>query len=1319
MAQQVRFDRFDVSNGLSQNNINGLEMDDVGNIWVGTLDGINRYNGHSFEIFKPFGSARGTLIGNHVITLGKGEKNSMWVITRGGGLNEYSAAANSFRVIDPRIFGSFNVEQTTRIQQSGESLLWLSNQREIGLWVIGTDQFLTYQEKNQIKGFRVLDSVSIVIYGDFGIKKLTFDQAKNNEIGVTDLASNSCFGLVLKENKIYALEQDGIVLYSENFASRVLLINFLLYDHSGINWLQLNDFVICDESFWVGGNGFLARFVKKGGEYRFEKFEYDSQNNFSFKGHSVTHFLVDKSENLWIGTSKNGLNYFNRLKNQFQHYSWDYETLNDPDSDPVRAICKTSKNELWLGFDREGVGVLTASGHQTYHSHYFTKSNRQEVIRNVRSIFEDSRGNIWIGVANNLCIYNARLHRLETVDCRFNWNWPHHCYSIKEFNSGTVTITAPALVGTVNLNDGSLTTNQLNFDGAAVGWSIRDVIVDKYKNQWVAKDFFGLIKLEYSSGKMSPVSFETSTLSDKKVYCMLANGDSLWIGTNSGLNLLDIKQNKIVQKYFEDDGLCNNIVYSLNKDDDGNLWMSTNKGISYFDTQTSQFRTFLSDDFFMDDAHFVAKDGFVYYGGYTGVVSFHPSKINKEIVQVKPVIEKLMLFNQQVYPGDTVDGKVIYKQHLSQLRELKLNYKQNTFSIAFNGFPFDHPNSNQFRYRLNGLQQEWIETSEIRTASYTKVPQGDYVFQIQASPFQRNYGDIVELNIKIVPPFWMTLWFKIVLLFIVITFVAIVFQVRIYQIRQRNSWLKKKVDEQTAELRNQNRIIQEISEKLHQSDQSKIRFFMNVSHELRTPLTLILGHLENMSTDSKNAIKSIKNNSLRLLNLINQLIELRKLDQDQLKLAVTRFNLIPFIEEVVLSFKNMADQKNIELLFHSEVKELMVWLDLDKTEKIIGNLLSNAIKYTNRNKVVKVDVAVEDGYFKLVVADEGIGMTTEELEHIFDRFYRSERGQKTSSGHGIGLSMVQGLTQIQHGKIEATSKVGEGSRFTLTFHLGKEHFSPEDFGNAPVSDSFFNIEEIKIPGFVEKLSGKKILIVEDNEELSHFLASLLEKQYVIRVAENGKVALQTISDFMPDLIISDIMMPVMDGMTFCRKVKASVETSHIPFILLTAKTDVDSKIDGFELGVDDFIEKPFHSRVLLMRVQSLLLNREKIKEQFSQSAQKIPVAQNMSKRDRDFIEIVDSIINTNYSESLFSIEILSERMNMSRATFYRKFTDLTGTTPADYLRRVRLRNAFQLLNNTTRTVAEVSEQVGFQSVTHFRKCFKEEFGKSPSEIFKK
>ncbi|WP_462318556.1 hybrid sensor histidine kinase/response regulator transcription factor [Marinilabilia sp.] len=1317
-AQTPRFDHFDISTGLSQNNINGLVIDEKGNVWAGTLDGLNKYNGYNFEVFKPKPQNQGGISGNHLVAMGKGIGGDIWITTRDGVLNQYQASLKEFRHFESEVFRKSGVSPQNNLIQYNDSLLCFSEGSRLGVFNTSGNECDVFGVPGYIQGIN-LKGDSLLIYGSFGVLLWNnLDKPDSStEMRFKELSSNPCYFIREDQNQWVAVLSDGVYLLENNAE---LSNPVFLFDQAGLSDIQpsgLNSFAVFNNDFWLGGNNTLIRILKKENRWTSERFSYDVENDFTFKGYNVTHLEFDKLGNLWIGTQKNGINHFNYEKNQFLHYNWNAPSLSRPDADPVRAICHRRNGDLWLGFDRNGVGIIFPDGHQKFFSHYYTESGTLSPINNVRSVFEDSKGNIWIGESGELCIFNEDRQRIEAVNVRFDWRWPYQCYVLEEWESGTLLVTSSQNIGFVDLESMVLKKSiPINESKNYLPGSLRDIEKDKYGNIWIAKDENGLFRVSGWDDEFKVVQESTHDLSDNKVYCMAADGDSLWIGTNSGLNLFSLSKGMVVKSYYERDGLSNNIIYSLNIDSTGVLWMSTNRGISRFNPESGEFKTYLTNDFFMDDAHFVDESGHIFYGGYTGVVGFHPHDIEPVRVKPKTTLENFRLFNEQILPGDTLGKRVLLEKPVNEIKALKLWHNENSFSIRFNAYPFDVPNQNVFRYRLAGLQDEWAESDGTnREASYTAVPPGNYKFEVQAAFRHENYGPVTQLGIEVVPPFWQTGWFKSLVILSLLASVFAGYHMRLRQIRKRNVILRKQVDEQTRELRERNKEIVEISEKLHEADQSKLRFFTNISHDFRTPLTLILAHLDGLGNAKNKTVKTIRNNALRLLNMINQLIDLRKLDQGELALSVSRVDIIAFTAGVVDSFQVLASKRGVNLRFFSSLEKLEVWLDIDKTEKILYNLLANALKYTPEGKSVLVSVADRGEKFSVVVQDEGVGMSEDEVNNAFKRFYRSEKGQENAAGHGIGLTIVKGLTEVQKGVIDVDSEEGKGSEFKLTFLKGRSHFADRDFSNKEDGSMIqeTDIDYVSEGNGFSRFGGKNILVVEDNDELSEFLKDLLERWFTVRIAENGRAAFAVMEAFSPDLIISDVMMPVMGGIEFCRRVKADIRTSHIPFILLTARTDAETHIEGFELGVDDYIEKPFDSRIFLARLKALLENREKLKRHFEDKPEIINSGKGLSKRDQDFMQSVNEIIEKRYSETDFGVEILSVEMNMSRSTFYRKFKALTGISAADYLRKIRLHKASGYLKQEEIPASQVAELVGFQSVAHFRKCFKEEFGETP------
>ena len=885
---------------------------------------------------------------------------------------------------------------------------------------------------------------------------------------------------------------------------------------------------------------------------------------------------------------------------------------------------------------------------------------------------------------------------------------------------GILTISGkPNKIGVVNLSSGELDTTAYQGIESAISGNIRDIVRDKNENLWVGHSE-GLLKIESPS-----IGFNTGEngLEGIKVYSMLSRGDSIWIGTNTGLHIFSIAANRVVKSFLEEDGLANNIIYSVNSDAEGKIWVSTNRGISSFNESDQRFSNFLENDFFMDDAHFKDKDGDLYYGGYTGVISFTPEQVFSRQLVPGAVFDGFYLFNRKVSPKETLNSRVILEKSISKTRYLRLLHQENSISFSFTAFPFSYPNENQYRYRLSGLQDEWTYTSgSNRLATFTNLNPGKYVLQLCVSTDGGIWSASNNLTIEIVPPFWRKPWFRYGLIFILILSAYLIYLQRISTIKRHNIQLKERVDEQTSELKEQNRQIllqnkeiEKMATKLHEADEAKLRFFTNISHEFRTPLTLIMGHVDQLEEKQvRSSTKAIKQGAMKLLRLVNQFIDLRKLDQGEMQLSVNKCDLVDFTRDIVDSFQVASRKKEIDLQFIATTERLDIWLDMDKMDKILYNLINNAIKYTPKGRGIIVSITESKDFVELGVSDQGIGISKKDIDHIFTRFYRGK--DKRIEGHGIGLSFVKSLVEIQKGTISLKSEVDKGTEVTLVFKKGKDHYAPDIIGEYTQEKTDGELDTDEIGNWQPFNPGVELLVVEDNDDLRDFLEGLLSGYYNVLTADNGIEALELLKNKSPELIISDIMMPGMDGITFCEQVKQNTATSHIPVILLTAKHEVEAKIEGFESGADAYIEKPFNSKLLLIQINSILENRNSLKRLFLEHGSKIEsVNDKISKADKAFWSGINSYIMDNLANPDFSVENMSRKMHMSRASFYRKFKGLTGISPGDFLRKARLQKARKVLLEEDTAINEISIEVGFQSVSHFRKSFKEEFGKTPGE----
>ncbi|WP_109829781.1 hybrid sensor histidine kinase/response regulator transcription factor [Reichenbachiella versicolor] len=1307
-AQNVKFDHLDIKDGLSQKNVFSMKFDSRGNLWVGTLNGLNKYNGYSFEVFKPNLSDSNSITSNSVKALASGIDGNMWVYTIDGGIDRYNASEYRFEHVTDSIFKGINLDLMTDMTFSNHCL-----------WILIGKRILAYDtEKKAIsrlrssvnwRGIFSLNS-QIFIFGNEGLYRL---EINNHKIIKKLLLKESIYGASVQKGQIHLLTKNDLINFNvSRNETKIILQNHKI--STSVSSQSSIPIVLTDQHVWAKQNFNLARQALDG-TGSIESFKHNPSDPNSFTGHYVSHILTDQNQNIWIGTQKHGLNYFGHSKNQFEHISWDYSQDQTKAIDPIRAICKTTNGDLWLGFDRTGIGIIHSDGTQSSIDSYLGSDGNKKKLLSVRAIFQDALGNIWVGSMRGISKFDQRKKRLVHISNILEDGWNKRTYAFEQLNESEIILSNASKIARFNV----LTGEQKVFnyeDKLNINITIRDIELDDQKNYWLALDNKGIVFVNAEMDSAYHWSADKIDISDDKVYNLKFLNGYLWIATNSGLNKLNLSNMVVEAKYFEEDGLANNVVYSVDADEQGRIWTSSNWGISVLDTNTEQFTSYLTDRFFMDDASSRDEAGNFYFGGYSGTVSFDPNSISNQKSIKRLSLESFSVLDQIITPSSN-----LLEHNINQSKSIKLDYTQNTFSFKVGVTPFDLPNNDQIRYMLRGWNKDWqLVDNNQRVVSFTNVSPGQYKLLIQVSSNKENWESTKELQLVITPPFWEETWFKIAILVFVILLIVAFVRYRIHQIEIQNKLLSQKVDEQTKDLRIKNEEIQKISEQLHEADQAKLRFFTNVSHEFRTPLTVILGYLDGLDQDnSKKTRGIIRNNAIRLLRLIDQVIEFRKIDLQQAKLSVSEINPSKFTEDIVKSFQILADKKGINLEYENKTIPSL-WSDPDKLDKVLYNLISNAIKYTPRDKVVSVSIEASDSTIDFIVKDEGLGIQESDLKSIFDRFYRSDsQHQQMADGHGIGLSLVNELVEMMHGVIDVQSTVNEGTCFIVSFKKGKQHFDEADFGGSSAKISLPT--EVENQPSIDSLSVKEysILIVEDNLDLREYLISILSPNYQVISAEHGKEGIEALDHHLPDLIISDIMMPEMNGIEFCQAVKDEIMTSHIPIILLTAKTDNRSKIEGFELGIDDYIEKPFDKKLFLTRVRSLLDNRKAFKQQLItvQASDNIDQTK-ISKRDLDFWKNANHIMKQGISDTNLTMESIAEQLYMSRSTFYRKFKSLTGENAADYFRKMRLQVAADLIKDGHDTISTISAQVGFDSVEQFRNKFKEQFGMTPSEFRK-
>ena len=985
-------------------------------------------------------------------------------------------------------------------------------------------------------------------------------------------------------------------------------------------------------------------------------------------GLNVWSTTVDSSDDLWIGTYGQGLKHFN-LKNEIlNNFVIESPTFKTSAFDYIKSLY-LDRNELWVGFWGGGLARLnTLTGKYKI---WITESGNSKSIsyNDVWAIHKDSKGRLWIGT-----------------------------------------------------NGGGLNL----FEDSEGGIFHRWIDIEDKSKQLNSNSIYSI----YESGK------------EKKSE---SNGETiLWVGTSSGLNKIKIKNtprlydlnsyNIEVTNYSDQNGLADNAVKSILEDDNGNLWIGTNSGISFFDVEKSSFTNFSNSDGIMGNefnsgSAFYSKDGVMYFGSVDGLNIFNPELIKQSAYIPPIVINDFQIFNKHV---NIVEGSPL-NQSILEAKEIILPYSQNVFSFQFSALDYNSPKSVQYAYMMEGFDKDWIYTRGRRFVTYTNLDPGTYSFKVKATNSDGVWSEnFKSLSVIINQPWWRTGWaYAFYLLLIVL-----------------GIFTARKIETNRTKLRNELKMREFEAKKQRELENMKARFFANLSHEFRTPLTLIRGPIEELinkqaGENQEEYFQLIQRNSEKLQGLIDQLLELTQLENASMPLKAKQENIVSLLRGLLYSFESLAKQKNIRLSFDSQSDELICWIDRDKLEKIINNLLSNAFKFTLSNGEISISVNRTAGTGResaeVKISDTGIGIPREKLNRIFDRFYQvDDTSRKHYGGSGIGLALVKELIDLHKWEISVESDLGRGTTFSLMIPLGDSYLSenqkmiPEitnvsedetfEQGETAVdkSDSFEKEIEQEIEETNKLLSDKSlILVVEDSEDVRNYLKSLLKNDYRVNEAVNGEDGLRKSAEVLPDLIISDVMMPSMDGMEFCKKIKTDLQTSHIPVILLTAKASPESMLEGLETGADEYLTKPFSSKELLVRIKNLLEQRRNLREKFSKEIKIDSSAVAVTSLDNEFLQRAFNIAEKNISNMDFDTESFAKEMFLSRSQLHRKLVAVTGQGPGEFLRTIRLKRAAAMILEKRLSVTQIAFEVGFNSPSHFTKAFRQMFNCLPTEFIEK
>ncbi|WP_159020553.1 hybrid sensor histidine kinase/response regulator transcription factor [Algibacter sp. L3A6] len=1350
----LKFENLDKIDGLSSSTCSEIFQDRDGYLWFGTIDGLNKYNGYGFEVFRPNLNDSTSISNIRINTITEDKSGNLWIGTNNG-LNILNKNTQQFSRVN--IFESESITSNTNevinklLFDEVENTIWVATNRgAVKIDLKDNDvnasnlKVNTFQHNEDNKNSIDNNYVNVVLkdknnniwLSTNGAYLNKYNKAKNNFERV--LIENKRFYELNHISKRVFIDIDGD-FWIGNDVSNLILWNprSNSFNHISIveNKAPIQDFYQDENGIiWISTDGYGLLLYNK----HEEKLEQSIVNNpfdpFSLPNNQPSKIFQDHDGVFWLGSYDKGVSKLDPSKNSFGHHYYQPNNPKGLSEKIVQSVLQDSKERIWLGTYNGGLDLYNPETNTFKNFSQNPKDENSLSSNKILYTFEDSNSDIWI------CTFDGGLNKFNPETDQFErfYHDEKDSLTIGQNSIWTGVEDSKNRIWLGLKSEGLNIYNPKNktfhsYKKNLASNNIFTLFIDS-KNRLLIGTNLGLNVLDLNAlNEFIPKRLDVSEVKEKGVAGQKINYitedvlHNIWLGTDNGVFKLDSNL-KVVKAYASANGLPNNFVVGLAEDNDGNVWATTKNGLSFINTKTDQIKNFNTHDGiqgaeFQSKSIEKTKDGRIIAGGINGFNIFNPKTINLKSAEVlKPKITGFRLNNKKINYGDSVNGRVLLNKDISQTKYIELKHDENYITFEFEALFYNNPDHVRYAYKMHGIDDNFVTIESSRVVNQANLLPGSYTFEVLASVDRAwEKSESALIRIDILPPLWKTWWAYLIYLVLITGLVW--FFMRLYSRR-----------------------IQESQER--NLDVMKLQFFINVSHEFRTPLTLILNPLEkilvnlNESTVVKSSALSAQRSARRLLHLVNQLLDYRKMDAGMAPLQLEKGDIVKFSESIFDLFKGLAEKKQIDYQFVSSSEEIISLFDFDKLEKIITNLISNAIKFTDRGGSISVNIASltqenrVSGVFKkqkqrgdfveIVIKDSGVGMDKEQQEQVFSRFSSLDA---TKSGTGIGLNFTKALVEMHEGTITVKSKLKKGSKFIVAIPLdikGREEVV-ENVKNEFLINSMKAVEydmltsDITLPiekSQPETTNSKKqtILIVEDNSELRAHLKDDLSDHYIVKEAVNGKKGLEMVLKHYPDIIISDVMMPKMDGFEMCKTLKSEFETCHIPIILLTARSREEDLISGFNQGADAYVSKPFRITVLKARIKNLLDTKERLKQKFSKLGAILPSKElTTNSLDEAFIEKATKIVLENISNPDFKIADILKEIGLGKSQFFRKIQSITGQNPSGFIRVIRLKYAAELLIQGNFTVKEIAYKAGFNSSTYFGKSFKEEFKVTPKE----
>ncbi len=1325
--------KISTSDGLSQSSVIAIHQDKFGQMWFGTRDGLNRFDGSKFTVFRNNASDKNSISNNDILSIEEENSGKIWVGTYNG-LNLYDPVSNTFQ----------RFLHTNSNYTISNNAIWSIKEINDEMW-FGTSKGLTIYNK----------------------KTKRFNSIYHSDTDATTLPSNSILSILkTKKGEIWIGTTKGICklisrknnqFYFKNFPlnnREVLNIQFITEDDFGNLWigtkndgllkmdqasLEYRPFLDAEKykeistdvrtlafdkqgSLWIGAYDGIYIYGK---DKALQKINNSNNSNGIDKVKSI---FVDKKGSVWIGCYYKAINIWDVSNVNFSNYNQNSKKI--PMSfDVVSSIIKDKNQNIYFG--TEGGGI-TVYNQKTAAVSYITNKTGQPYKNDIKSLCL-SDTTLWIGTfLKGISAYN--IQSKSTAD---NIIAPELYDLLKETGVYSIKTDAKGIIWIGSFGKGLIRYNSITKDYQIIGNDntkgnfltnniIRIILVDKKNNLWVGTqnglNWVSTNHLNTNNYNIKHYFFDNSALSGDDILTLFQDSkNTIWVGTKAkGLHYFDGK--KFVKINLKIGNTAVTSIHSILEDENKNLWITTNQGIVKYNTIQKKMVTYdqkdgLATNEFNDNSALKLDSNKFYFGSPSGATFFDANKISLNNYVPQVLITNLKIQNKTINPNDAEN---ILQKSMIYTKKITLDYDKANFSISYAIPNFIRSKNNQYRYRLIGLENNWTTTKNSEATFAIQNP-GTYVFEILGANNDGVWNKkSTNLIIQVNPAPWRSIW-----AFLVYTLIIGLALFGLIWIIKSKAKLKQKLEFEHLE-----------NERIEENNHAKLEFFTNISHEFRTPLTLILGPLQqilsnfNGNNEIYKKLLVIEGSSNHLLKLINRLMDFRKLENKQTTLESANGNIVEFAKEIFLSFIEYAKDGDYTFTFECEKNEIMVYYDRYKLERVFYNLISNAFRYTPKGGTIKFKITHDSTNVFIAVEDSGVGIADEHIDKIFDLFFEipnQNNPQKNyNKGTGIGLSIVKNSVNLHKGTIAVVNKKIPGVIFTVSLPLGKEHLlENEIIPDFKISDDITQYtEQLETPqisepenieDFITNAEKQTILIVEDHKVLRDFMKNLLKNEYNIIVAENGKIALEKALKHIPNLIISDVIMPEMVGTELCSKIKENLKTSHIPVILLTSRTSLVYKFEGLESGADDYISKPFNLIEFKLRVKNILNLAARLKTKFTSTDIFAPSEITVSSLDEELLKKAFKIVSDNISNEQFDIPFFCSELGVSRSLLFLKIKAWTNCTPNEFIQEVRLKRAAQLLELNKLNVSEISYKVGFNNPKYFSKCFQKKYGETPSQ----